>query len=95
MDRSIFVDVPEGDPDAAITVVNDPLGDADRIRALVEAGFIVRTRADADTVQARSGDTTQRDAALASGAQYVSTDTAARCNPVSAPRRCERVDLTG
>ena len=98
-----------GCPDAAVTVVNDPIGDAGRIRSLVEAGFIVRTRADADTVQARSGDTTQRDAALASGAQYVSTDyvwtddrfgtgyvvdlpgdTAARCNPVSAPRRCER-----
>ena len=49
---------PEADPDAAIMVVNDPLGDADRIRALVAAGFIVRTRADADTVQARTGDTT-------------------------------------
>jgi hypothetical protein len=113
-DRSIFVDVPESDPDAAVTVVNDPIGDAGRIRSLVEAGFIVRTRADADTVQARSGDTSQRDAALASGAQYVSTDyvwpddrfgtgyvvdlpgdTAARCNPVSAPRRCERADLSG
>ncbi len=113
-DRSVFVDVPESDPDAAMMVVNDPIGDADRIRALVEAGFIVRTRADGDTVQARSGDTTQRDAALASGAQYVSTDyvwpddrfgtgyvvdlpgdTAARCNPVNAPRRCDRADLSG
>ena len=113
-DRSIFVDVPETDPDAAITVANDPIGDADRIRALVEDGFIVRTRADADTVQARSGDTTMRDAALASGAHYVSTDyvwpddrfgtgyvvdlpgdAAARCNPVSAPRWCPRVDIPG
>jgi Phosphoinositide phospholipase C, Ca2+-dependent len=113
-DRLIFVDVPEDDPDAGITVVNDPIGDADRIRALVAAGFIVRTRADADTVEARSGATTRRDAALASGAQYVSTDyvwpddrfgtgyavdlpgdTAARCNPVSAPRRCERANLGG
>jgi hypothetical protein len=113
-DRSIFVDVPETDPDAAITVVNDPIGQADRIRSLVEAGFIVRTRADADTVQARSGDTAMRDAALASGAHYVSTDyvwpddrfgtgyvvdlpgdDAARCNPVTAPRRCTRADLTG
>jgi hypothetical protein len=113
-DRSIFVDVPEVDPDAGITVVNDPIGDADRIRALVEAGFIVRTRADADTEQARTGDTTQRDAALASGAHYVSTDyvwpddrfgtgyavdlpgdSAARCNPVSAPRQCERANLDG
>ena len=38
------------------------------------AGFIVRTRADADTREARSGDTARRAAALASGAQYVSTD---------------------
>jgi hypothetical protein len=73
-DRMVFVDVPEADPDAAIMVVNDPVHDAARIRALVGAGFIVRTRADADTVQARSGDTTMRDAALASGAQFVSTD---------------------
>ena len=36
--------------------------------------MIVRTRADADTVQARTNDTTMRDAALASGAQFVSTD---------------------
>lgn len=35
---------------------------------------MVRTRADADTVQARTGDTTMRDAALATGAQWVSTD---------------------
>jgi hypothetical protein len=113
-DRSVFVDVPETDPDAAIMVINDPIGSAERIRALVEAGFIVRTRADADTVQARTGDTSQRDAALASGAHYVSTDyvwpdarfgtgysvdlpgdTAARCNPVNAPRRCEHADLSG
>ena len=113
-DRTVFVDVPASDPDAAVMVVNDPVGSADRIRSLVEAGFIVRTRADADTVQARTGDTTQRDAALASGAQYVSTDyvwpddrfgtgyvvdlpgdTAARCNPVNAPRHCPRADLSG
>jgi Phosphoinositide phospholipase C, Ca2+-dependent len=113
-DRRIFVDVPETDPDAAMMVVNDPISQGDRIRDLVAAGFIVRTRADADTVQARSGDTTMRDAAFASGAQFVSTDYvfpddqfgtgyvadlpgdgAARCNPVSAPRRCARADLSG
>ena len=36
--------------------------------------MVIRTRADADTVQARTNDTTMRDAALASGAQWVSTD---------------------
>jgi hypothetical protein len=34
----------------------------------------VRTRADADTKQARKGDGSQRDKAMASGAQFVSTD---------------------
>jgi hypothetical protein len=48
--------------------------DAKRIRAAVEAGFMVRTRADADTLEARDGRTERREAALASGAQYVSTD---------------------
>ena len=54
--------------------LNDPIKDAARIRELVKKGFIVRTRADADTVQARSNDPTMRDAALRSGAQIVSTD---------------------
>lgn len=54
--------------------LNDPIKDAAKIKALVKRGFIVRTRADADTVQARTNDTTMRDAALRSGAQYVSTD---------------------
>jgi len=113
-DRRVFVDVPETDPDAAMMVVNNPLSQGDRIRDLVAAGFIVRTRADADTVEARTGDTAMRDAAFASGAQFVSTDYvfpdevfgtgyvadlpgdgAARCNPVNAPRRCQRADLTG
>jgi hypothetical protein len=73
-DRTMFVDVPDTDPDAGIMVVNDPIADAPTIRRLLEGGYVVRTRADADTVQARSGDTTMRDAALASGAQFVSTD---------------------
>jgi Phosphoinositide phospholipase C, Ca2+-dependent len=113
-DRLIFVDVPPTDPDAAVMVVNDPIGDAARIRELVGQGFMVRTRADADTVEARSGDTSRREAALASGAQYVSTDYvfpddhfgtgyvvdlpgdgAARCNPVNAPKRCAKADLSG
>jgi hypothetical protein len=72
--RVLFPNAVEGAPDAAFIKLNDPLGDFDRIRAAVSAGYLVRTRADADTIQARLGDTTQRDAALASGAQFVSTD---------------------
>jgi hypothetical protein len=59
-------------PDAAFIVLNEPL--TDDIAGAVKQGFIVRTRADADTVEARANDTRRRDRALASGAQYVSTD---------------------
>ena len=61
-------------PAAAWFKINDPIKDYDRIKKLVSEGFLVRTRADADTVQSRKNDVTQRDKALASGAQFVSTD---------------------
>ena len=61
-------------PEAAIFVTNEPDRDFDLIRQRVAAGFIVRTRADADTREARTGDTARREKALASGAQYVTTD---------------------
>ena len=59
---------------AAYFTMNNPLGDQERIRAAVNAGFIVRTRADANTREARVNDTSRREAAFASGAQYISTD---------------------
>jgi hypothetical protein len=73
-DRLIFVSAAPPDDDAAMVVVNDPVGEADRIRRLVADGFVVRTRADADTIEARTGDTARQEAAWASGAQLVSTD---------------------
>jgi Phosphoinositide phospholipase C, Ca2+-dependent len=73
-DRLIFVDAAPPDDDAAFAVLNDPVADGARIRELVGQGILVRTRADADTTEARSGDTTRRTAAFASGAQIVSTD---------------------
>ena len=69
-----FLNVDEADPDAAYITLNDPLAQAERIRRAVAAGLIVRTRADADTLEARRDDPRRRGAALASGAQYVSTD---------------------
>ncbi|ATC25820.1 hypothetical protein EIB18_15510 [Caulobacter vibrioides] len=72
--RAMFVNTDEASPAAAYLTLNDPVAQKDRIAAAVKAGFIVRTRADAETLQARRNDPTQRDAALASGAQYVSTD---------------------
>jgi hypothetical protein len=72
--RVLFTDSPAGTPEAAFMKRNDPLADPGEIASLVEQGYMVRTRADADTVQARNNDTTQRDAALASGAHFISTD---------------------
>lgn len=63
-----------GAPEAAIFVTNEPVRDFALIQQRVSAGFIVRTRADADTREARTGDTSRRDKAFASGAQYVTTD---------------------
>jgi len=71
--RIYFVDAEDGAPDQAYMTMNE-LADGPRIAAAVDAGFIVRTRADAETLEARANDTRRRDAQLASGAQYVSTD---------------------
>jgi hypothetical protein len=72
--RWMFVSVPEGHPAAAWFKINDAVRDFDRIQRLVKAGFLVRTRADTGSGEARRNDTTRRDRALASGAQFVSTD---------------------
>lgn len=72
--RAMFVNTDENSPAAAYMTLNDAQRDAARIADAVRAGFIVRTRADSDTTQARSNDIAYRDQALASGAQWVSTD---------------------
>ncbi len=71
----IFTNAQPGDPDAAFVEMNDPTGpNTAKIQDLVRSGYVVRTRADGDTVEARNNDTSTRDAAFASGAQWVSTD---------------------
>ena len=72
--RLLFASVDPSHPAAAWFKLNDPFEDFEKIQELVRAGFLVRTRADADTKQARKNDVSMRDKALASGAQYVSTD---------------------
>jgi hypothetical protein len=70
--RAEFVTAGERAPSAAVIKMDDP--DEAKIQQLVRQGFIVRTRADADLVEARAHDVTRRDTALRSGAQIVSTD---------------------
>jgi Phosphoinositide phospholipase C, Ca2+-dependent len=70
--RAMFVTSGERAATAAVIKVDTP--DEARIQQLVRDGFIVRTRADTDLVEARANDVTRRDLALRSGAQIVSTD---------------------
>jgi len=70
--RLIFTNAEPGQPDCAFTEEND--GAQEEIAALVRKGYLVRTRTDADTKQARTNDTSRREIALASGAQLLSTD---------------------
>ena len=71
--RIYFVYSDEEADDGAYITLNEN-ADVPRITAAVKAGFVVRTRADADTWEARANDVRRRDAALVCGAQYVSTD---------------------
>jgi len=74
--RVAFPPSTPGKPDAAFLKENDPTGaNLARIQDEVRKGYMIRTRADTEVVTATSGDTSQREAALSSGAQWVSTDT--------------------
>jgi hypothetical protein len=70
--RILFTNATPGNPDAAFVEEND--GSAAEIDDLVRKGYLVRTRADSDTVEARTNDTRRRDEVLRSGAQMISTD---------------------
>jgi hypothetical protein len=70
--RLMFVDSEPGAAYEGTYVINDPT--SPEIGDVVKQGFIVRTRADSDNVEPLAGDTKKRDAALASGAQVISTD---------------------
>jgi hypothetical protein len=70
--RILFTNAIPGAPDAAFVEQNG--GSVEEINALVKQGYLVRTRTDESTEQARTNDTTRRDLALSSGAQMLSTD---------------------
>lgn len=72
--RMLFVNSPEGNPEAAFRIINDPVKDFDYIKELVAKGYMVRTRADAGTKEARTMDYNRFEKAKASGAQVISTD---------------------
>jgi len=72
--RAMFVSMDPGNPAAAFIKMNNAVDDHEQIRANVARGYLVRTRSDVPSHEARTGDTTRRELALESGAQYISTD---------------------
>jgi len=102
--RVMFTSSRPGDPDAAFLRVDDPIGEAEDIARWAADGYLIRTRTDSPTADAREGRTERREAALASGAHFLSTDYYAEdpafgtgyfvevedlCNPVTAPPDCD------
>ena len=73
--RAVFTRGPEGEPDAAITQVNDPRGaNQAEIQRLVSKGYLIRTRSDEPMATIKENDVSRVGIALASGAQVVTTD---------------------
>jgi Phosphoinositide phospholipase C, Ca2+-dependent len=70
--RAIFTNATPGAPDAAFTEENS--GTKEEIDALARQGYLIRTRTDDGTEEARSNDHTRANVALSSGAQMLSTD---------------------
>jgi hypothetical protein len=100
-DRVLFTNADPGDPDAAFVERNDSKGSFADIQTLVAQGYVVRTRADADTVESRNDDPSTSAAAIDSGAQWVSTDypepdprfsTYSVAIPGGVPARCNPVN---
>jgi len=72
--RVLFTNSPVGTPEAAFLIMNDAKRDLEKIKENVKKGYLVRTRADSDTREARNNDYKSFEAAKASGAQIISTD---------------------
>jgi DNA-binding MarR family transcriptional regulator len=70
----LFVNKKEGNATAGFRIINDPKSNEQYIQDLVKKGYIIRTRADSDTKEARTNDYTKFEKAKASGAQVISTD---------------------
>jgi hypothetical protein len=94
--RLVFAEGGLDEPFVAVQVLNDPVGDRAEIDAALARGVLVRTRADSNPRTVREGSVAQREAALTSGAQIISTDfpvppadmTYAVTIPGGTPSRC-------
>lgn len=73
-DRVMFINSKEGTPEAAFMILNNPFISFGKIQEFVRKGYMVRTRSDANTIEARNNDFTRWQKAQESGAQVITTD---------------------
>ncbi|MDR3723389.1 MAG: phosphatidylinositol-specific phospholipase C1-like protein [Terracidiphilus sp.] len=78
--RTLFTNAKPGQADAAF--IDRSGEDMSDVASLVKRGYMVRVRADADTIEARKNDYHRCNIAFQSGAQFISTD-----YPVNEPAR--------
>jgi hypothetical protein len=104
----MFVDADTStDAFAATFKIDDAAGEAARVRALVEAGFMVTSNVDA-AGESDADNTAKLATSLAAGAHFVSSDfdaptpgydpripggAPARCHPLRAPPGCTAADV--
>ena len=72
--RAMFIYGAPSNAETAFVIKNDARADSAQIRVLVSQGYMVRTRCDAGTTEARTGDYSGKEAAMGSGAHILSTD---------------------
>lgn len=70
--RILFINADPGTPEAAVLIRNN--SKLPEMKSLVQKGYIIRTRADSDTKEARVNDKSVFEAACNSGAQIITTD---------------------
>lgn len=73
-DVVMFVNTKEGTNNSAFRIINNPIEHFDYIKQLVSKGYMVRTRADEGTNEARLDSYERFEKAKLSGAQVISTD---------------------
>jgi hypothetical protein len=72
--RAMCVYGSPGKGETAFIMQDESIGDSANIVKLIKQGYIVRTRSDIETIDARSNDPHRKLAAMQSGAQIISTD---------------------
>lgn len=83
--RAMFVQSNPEDSYGAFLLLDNAIVRHEEIKKFVKEGYLVRTRADIETYEAKINDLTRANKAISSGAQIISTDFYTTPNPYGTP----------